>query len=547
MMQIDLETISEKLGAVEDIKALLDGLFALAPVGFAICDSAGYNLVANQAFLDLFGSLPPPDYSLLRDEQTASQGLREMVLRSFAGEVIRTPVFWFDPRDVEHVSVEQGNRVAISMSTFPIRDREGAVAYVVASYRDHTQEMLALEQAEAERDRLRALHAEREALEAQLRQAQKMEAVGQLAGSVAHDFNNLLTVINGFSELLMAERSADNPELEALQQIYQAGQQAAALTSQLLAFGRKSILKPIAHDLNQGTRKLENMLRRLLPEDIALSLELAEHLDQVEIDPSQFEQVIMNLVLNARDALPQGGLILIRTANVRLDEHYDQTHAEIQAGAYVMLTVSDNGLGMDAATSQRIFEPFFTTKSEGKGTGLGLSTVHGIVRQSGGYIFVYSEPGHGTSFKLYFPARAVANQAPAPQAPETLPEGGETILLVEDVAEVRSYTRTVLESCGYRVLEAASGPEALAKFADTPCDLLVSDVIMPKMSGPRLSEALQALRPGLKVLYLSGYTDDAVLRYGILASDIPFLAKPFTPSQLARKVREVLDSELADA
>lgn len=547
-MEIDIQTVSEQLSAVTDIKSFLGGLFAHAPVGFAVCNAKGNHIASNQAFLDLFGSLPPREYNILHDEQIQNQGLREMFLRSFQGETITTPIFWFDPRQVEHIHIKQGNRVAISMTTFPVRNPEGHIEYVIATYRDHTQEVLAREHAEAERDRYKELYAhnqqlqlERESLSDQLRQAQKIEAIGRLAGSVAHDFNNLLTVINGFSELLLADLPPDQPAIEALEQIYQAGQQAAALTNQLLAFGRKSVLNPVALDLNKSVRRLEKMLRRILPDNIEMSLELSSELQQVLIDPSQFEQVIMNLVINARDAMPAGGLILVRTANVSLDEHYGQTHAEIEAGEYVMLTVSDNGTGMDANTREHIFEPFYTTKPEGQGTGLGLSTVHGIVRQSGGHIFVYSEPEHGTSFKLFFPAQ-ISQTAPQTEVlPEALLEGHETVLLVEDVQDVRSFVRLVLESCGYRVLEAPNGPEALANFPTGVGDLLISDVIMPGMSGPKVAETLQALHPQLKVLYLSGYTDDAVLRYGILTSGTPFLAKPFTPSQLARKVREVLD------
>ena len=411
-----------------------------------------------------------------------------------------------------------------------VRNAAGAIEYLFGEIQDITQSK-----------RLESEHAR---LEEQLRQAQKIEAIGKLAGSVAHDFNNLLTVINGFSELLLADQSENSPTLEALQQIYQAGQRAAALTSQLLAFGRKSILKPSRIALNSVILKLEKMLKRLLREDIEIELQLGQDLAEVLIDPTQFEQVVMNLVINARDALPTGGLVLIQTAMIQLDESYDQTHAEVQVGRYLMLAVSDNGIGMDETTREQIFEPFYTTKQEGQGTGLGLSTVHGIVSQSGGHIFVYSEPGLGTTFKIYFPADAEASSADlAKPAALALPEGSETVLLVEDVAEVRAFVRLVLESCGYRVIEAASSSEALALYPghQADCRLLISDVIMPRMSGAKLAEALQSLNPDLKVLYISGYTDDAVLRYGILTSGIHFLAKPFTPGQLAHKVREVLD------
>lgn len=390
----------------------------------------------------------------------------------------------------------------------------------------------------------KSLESEQQRLEAQLRQAQKLEAIGRLAGSVAHDFNNLLTVINGYSELLLTDMP--DSAAEAMLQIYHAGQQAAALTNQLLAFGRKSLLKPARLELNTVILRLAKMLRRLLPEDIEIDLQLAAHLDQVLIDPSQFEQIVMNLVLNARDAMPHGGLLLIKTLNLELDGPYDRTHAGLAAGRYVMLTVSDNGVGMDAHTCQQVFEPFYTTKHDGQGTGLGLSTVHGIVRQSGGQIFVYSEPAHGTSFKLYFPALTPEDaQRPSPKAEPPMPEGKETVFLAEDMAEVRDFIRLVLESCGYRVVTSPGGQQAEAAFADiaAECRLLITDVIMPCMSGPQLAERLRQQQPALRVLYISGYTDDAVLRYGILTSGIPFLAKPFTPGQLALKVREVLDAD----
>ncbi|PKL75889.1 MAG: hybrid sensor histidine kinase/response regulator [Candidatus Melainabacteria bacterium HGW-Melainabacteria-1] len=533
----DLAAISAQLASIDDLKSLLDGLFAHAPVGIAVIDLEGRIQLANQAYQELFGSLPPPEYSLFEDELAAELGLLDLLHAAMQGQIIQTPVIWYDPRELRHVHVEQGKRSAISMKTFPVYDAQGAVQYLIATYRDHTDEVLARESEAAEHERLQAL-------EAQLRQAQKIEAIGRLAGSVAHDFNNLLTVINGYAELLLAKQPLGE-DAEALQQIYQAGQQASALTNQLLAFGRRSILQPIQLNLNGVVNKLEKMLRRLLPEDIELDIRLAAELGQVMIDPSQLEQVVMNLVLNARDAMPAGGLLLLETANLELDTVYDQTHAEVEAGAYVMLAVSDNGVGMDEVTRQQVFEPFFTTKPDDQGTGLGLSTVYGIVRQSGGHIFVYSEPGHGSSFKIFFPRVQAMAMVDAPALPQaSLPDGSETLLLVEDVKEVREFARLVLESCGYRVLTADNSESAQEHFLryEGACRLLITDVILPRQSGPQLAKALQTQSPELRVLYISGYTDDAVLRYGILSTGIPFLAKPFSPSQLAQKVREVLDA-----
>lgn len=654
-MSDHVASVSQRLPDLSQLTPFLDGLFNHAPVGFAVYSCQGQCLTVNETFIDLFGLAPPPEYNLFQDDLAERLGVLGMLRQSLAGETVTIPVFWYDPRDLKTVSIPDARRVAISLTSFPIKGTEGQIEYVVVTYRDQTDEVLAREQAEAERDRFKSLFAgildgivildeegrfveanpaacrlfgrdldsipgmsylevcadpetvptrwqaflesgqlsgqtrirrlggevrlveyellssyepglylsvmrditekvqlrqEREKLAAQLRQAQKIEAIGRMAGSVAHDFNNLLTVINGYTELLLAHHDVaaqqgepDQEAFEALEQIYQAGQQAASLTSQLLAFGRKSLLQPVETELNPILLKLEKMLQRLLREDIELEIRLADDLERVLIDPSQFEQVVMNLVLNARDAMPTGGLLLIQTANVELDDLYDQTHADVKSGPYVMLAVSDNGAGMDEETRQQIFEPFFTTK-DSQGTGLGLSTVHGIVRQSGGHIFVYSELEHGTTFKVYFPC--VSEQKTpehVPSAELSLPGGRETVLLVEDVAGVRGFAKIVLESCGYRVLEAASGPEAIELYGAEAekIDLLISDVIMPKLSGPQLATAMQALNPKLRVLYISGYTDDAVLRYGILHTGIPFLAKPFTPSKLAHKVRSILD------
>jgi PAS domain S-box-containing protein len=384
---------------------------------------------------------------------------------------------------------------------------------------------------------------ERKRLEEQFRQSQKMEAIGTLAGGVAHDFNNLLTIISGYSELLFGMARADDPAREFLREIKQAGERATALTRQLLAFSRKQVLAPTVLDLNNIVGEMEKMFRRLIGEDIDLAISLEEKLGPVRADPGQMEQVLLNLVVNARDAMPAGGKLTIETRNTILDASYAQSHADIKPGRYVLLAVSDTGCGMDKATLAKIFEPFFTTKGIGKGTGLGLSTVYGIVKQSGGGIQVYSEPGQGSCFKIYLPR--LKEPAPADRgrsAPFIIPQGTETILLVEDDDRVRQLARMALEAVGYTILEAPNGGEALELSAAHrgPIHLLVTDVVMPQMNGRQLAAQLTSTRPDMKVLYLSGYTDDAIVRHGVLEKGLAFLQKPFTPAVLARKVREVL-------
>jgi PAS domain S-box-containing protein len=383
---------------------------------------------------------------------------------------------------------------------------------------------------------------EKQALESQLRQAQKMESVGRLAGGVAHDFNNMLGVISGYGELLR-KRVADERLRKYADDILKAADRAAGLTRQLLAFSRRQVLQPKVLDLNEVVSELERMLRRLIGEDIRLVVALHEGLPPIKADAGQLEQVLMNLVVNARDAMPTGGRLLIETGRATFDAAYAAAHAGVELGSYVMVAVSDTGEGMTPEVRAQIFEPFFTTKGAGKGTGLGLATVHGIVRQSGGHVFVYSEPGRGSTFKIYFPAVEESLQPARPPKEEEAPRGTETILVVEDEAALRDILRECLEAGGYRVLEAADGLAAL-KLAESqagPIDLLVTDVVMPGMGGSEIARQLAAQRPDLKVLYMSGYTDDAVVLHGVLGAEVPFLEKPFTAASLARKIREVLD------
>jgi PAS domain S-box-containing protein len=384
--------------------------------------------------------------------------------------------------------------------------------------------------------------------EEQLRQALKMEAVGKLAGGVAHDFNNLLTAITGHSEMCLRRLTPDNSFYNHIHQIKKAGDRAAALTRQLLAFSRKQILQPELLDLNHIVIELSKMLQRLIGEDVDLRMELAADLGKVKADPNQLEQVLMNLVVNARDAMPKGGKLTVETSNEHLDEKFADSHMSVPAGRYVMLAVTDSGCGMDAQTQARIFEPFFTTKEVGKGTGLGLATVYGIVKQSEGSIWVYSELGRGTTFKIYLPvAEGSMGEAPATINDLELSRGAETVLLVEDEEVVREMATEILRESGYLVLEAKDPNEALTLAAQYRKEIhvMLTDVVMPQMSGRELAEQLMPIRPDMKVLYMSGYTDDAIVHHGVLEEGMAFIAKPFSINALTRKIRETLDAAVA--
>jgi two-component system cell cycle sensor histidine kinase/response regulator CckA len=372
-----------------------------------------------------------------------------------------------------------------------------------------------------------------------------MEAIGRLAGGIAHDFNNLLTVIKGYNELSLTMLSEHDLLKENIEEIKKATARATNLTRQLLAFSRRQMFNMDVLDLNLVLRDLEKMLRRVIHEDIEMITMLDEDLGKIKTDLGQIEQVVLNLVVNARDAMPNGGKLTLQTANVELSEEYIRTHIGVKPGRYVMLSVSDTGIGMSPEVKERIFEPFFTTKEVSKGTGLGLSTVYGIVKQSGGDIWVESEVGKGTTFKIYLPTVEEKIERLQPSlTPIEIPKGSETILLVEDEDMVRTLARTILEMNGYKVLEAANGGEALhltQERTSEPIHLMVSDVVMPKMNGRKLAEHLAPLHPEMKVLYMSGHVDTDIIQDNLLGHGTGFLQKPFNPDTLVSKVREILD------
>ena len=456
--------------------------------------------------------------------------------------------------DIRHqVYVEPGRRIEFRRL---LEEQDAVTGFEAQVYRKDGSVIWISESARAVRDRQGTLLCyegtveditERNRLEQQLLQSQKMEAIGRLAGGVAHDFNNLLTAIMGYSELLLSGVGSEEARRRNTEQIKKAAERAAALTNQLLAFSRRQVLTMKVLDLNDVVVVLEPMLRRLIGEEITLVAILDRALKHTKADMGQIEQVIMNLVVNARDAMPRGGTLTIETANVELDQAYVDRHGLVPPGAYVKLTVSDTGCGMGAETQSHIFEPFFTTKEPGRGTGLGLSTVYGVIKQSGGYIWVYSEPGQGTTFKIYLPRadEAITTIERSVMSVES-PRGTETILLVEDDEAVRAVAEEALRLSGYTVLTARHSDEAFRLHGGCkgPIHLLITDVVMHGMGGCELAGRLVSARPAMKVLYMSGYTDDAVVRHGVLTEQMAFLQKPFTPDALARKVRDVLGEPL---
>ncbi|HXV42230.1 MAG TPA: ATP-binding protein, partial [Anaerolineae bacterium] len=470
---------------------------------------------------------------------------RDLVLKSITSE-------YKEP--YEAIGMKKGGLtfpLEINSKPIPYQGRTVTVS-VIRDITSQKQAKAAYQQAVIYAQELRAEITERKRaeeirtqLEQQLLHLQKLEAVGRLAGGVAHDFNNLLTAILGFAGMALAALPADHPACSDIQGIQNTVQRAANLTRQLLTFARRQFIDPQVINLNDVVLNIEKMLSRLIGEDIKLTTTLDQGLGPVKADPGQLEQVLVNLAVNARDAMPNGGELVIETANVTLDHHYARRHVEVTPGDYVLLAVSDTGMGMTEEVKTRLFEPFFTTKEVGKGTGLGLATCFGIVKQSGGHIRAYSESGEGTTFKIYLPrVGGVASPLLKPEPLDLLAQGTETILLAEDEAAVRDLAARALRQQGYTVLEAATGKEALRLAQlEKEIHLLVTDMVMPQMAGTELADRLKTARPSLKVLFMSGYTDSKIIRYGLPHSGIAFLQKPFSAQRLIRKVRDMLDLE----
>jgi PAS domain S-box-containing protein len=514
-----------RTAALVESERLYRSTFDGAPVGIVHVGVDGRWLKVNQRLCDLLGYSREELQELNGQELTQPEqvpGETDSLRRMAAGTMERYVV------DERRYRRRDGTSVWVRVNMSVHRDAEGAIQHFISVMEDIT---------------------ERRVLESQARQTNKMDAIGRLASGVAHDFNNLLSIVLSYSDLLAADLKETDPMRADLGEIKRAGMRAADLTRQLLAFSRQQVLQPKVVDLTEIVGGMERMLKRLIGEDVDLTASGAIAVGKVMVDPGQMEQVIMNLVVNARDAMPLGGKLTIETTDLILDENCASEHVGLKPGPYVLLSVSDTGTGMDKATQARVFEPFFTTKEAGHGTGIGLATVFGIVQQMGGRIWLGSELERGTTFKVYFPTadRAPVNRPSLPCPDLRTLRGSETILLVEDEERVRLLARTILCKYGYTVLEAQSGGDAflLCEQHTAPIDLLLTDVVMPRMSGRQLAERLLVIRPDLKVLYMSGYTDDAVVRHGVQDSTIAFIQKPITPEPLARKVREVLGEAAA--
>ena len=483
-----------------------------------ITNSAGVLEYVNPAFEKLTGytsaEVLGQTLGILKSDQQSGELYEEMWNTVLSGKVFNGTVM---------NRKKNGETFVIEKAITPLRNPEGRITHFISTGRDITDQ---------------------KKLESQLHQSQKMDAIGLLAGGVAHDFNNLLLVISAYAELVLDSLGAEDPSRRKIDEIITATRRAAELTRQLLAFGRKQMQSLRVLDLNTVVGEITRMLPRLIGEDIQLVFVPGVNLVKVKADPAQIEQVVMNLATNARDAMPQGGKLTIETSNVTLDQSYVQAHATVPAGEYALLAVSDSGQGIPAEHLHHIFEPFYTTKEAGKGTGLGLATAYGIVKQSEGYIWVYSEAGHGTTFKIYLPRVLRAQDAERrPQTVPTSPHGQETVLLVEDEAAVRASTSEFLVRCGYTVVPAENGEDALRASRDYsgPIQLMITDVVMPKMGGPQVATQLLAERPDMKTLFVSGYAENTVLQHGKIDVAARFLAKPFSLSALANKIREVLE------
>ncbi len=489
-------------------------------------DRDGRYLYVNQAIRTLLNKTPQ-DFIGKRSAEIDFHRMENRLWETGVQKVLHTG----RPTSLQFELLRDGETGIFDCRIFPEFDGDGQVRTALASIRDITE--------------LKRVQEEKKNLEVQFLQAQKMEAIGRLAGGVAHDFNNLLTGITGNIALAMMDLDPEDPLFQNLQEIKWTAERTAELTHQLLAFSRKQIIAPKRVELNEVVARLENMLRRMIGEDVELRTRLQEGLGMVKVDPGQMEQVLVNLAVNARDAMPDGGKLTIETGEAFLDEDYCRRRAYTEPGRYAVLTISDNGVGMDGETLSHVFEPFYTTKPKDKGTGLGLATVYGIVKQNKGYVEVYSEQGLGATFRIYLPFAKTENvEDRKERRKEVWPRGEETILLVEDEKIVRETAARVLGHLGYRILVGADGDEglAVARKWGSEIDLLMTDVVMPGISGAELVETLRKIRPEMKILFTSGYTEDVIVHHGVLEQGVNFIEKPYNPAGLARKIRDVLDA-----